>query len=127
MVISKISTLCLSMLVILSSTQAPLFSQSKKKTRPGETLYVPTKIEWISLVLQAYYSTTSTSNDHDFTVSFIDSGDGETISCVIQTLKNASAREVAREKQSIERIFNSEKNSRGWNWLKLNFKETELN
>ena len=127
MLSSKISTLCLSMLVILSSIQAPLFSQSKKKTRPGETLYVPTKIEWISLVLQAHYSTTSISNDHDFTVNFIDSGDGETITCVIQTSKNTSARAVVREKQSIERIFNSEKISRNWNWLKLSFKESELN
>ena len=93
--------------------------------RPGDAPYVPTKLEWAALELQTNYGV-NLSRDNHVSVAFLAGGDGRTIECLVDHTSSVSAAQVKAERDITQAKFDGYAKSRGWNWLRLSFRELVL-
>jgi hypothetical protein len=98
-------------------------SKKAANDRPGDETYTPTKIEWAVLDLQATYGNTNWTSETPVTISYVDSGDGKTVLCVLQYTPDVPATVVKINRDSAQRTFDKYSKSRQWPWLRLQFDE----
>lgn len=125
----KKSTLLITLLILcLTGASFVVRGQTINSTneRPGDVAYAPTKLEWAALELQAQAGNTNWTSETPVTVTFIDSGDGRTVRCVLQYTPEVPAAVVKINRDASQKVFDIYANSRGWPWLRLQFDERVL-
>jgi hypothetical protein len=109
----------------------PLLAQGDRTTkkfqteRPGDAQYVPTKLEWAAVELQAGYGSEWTS-DYHVASAFTALDDGKTVLCLLQYTPDVTADAVKTQKRVTEIIFEKYAQRHGWPWLRLQFQERTL-
>jgi hypothetical protein len=94
--------------------------------RPGDAMYTPTKLEWAALELQADYGQTNWTNETPVMINFLPLDDGKTVLCLLQFTPDAPAATVKINRDSEQVVFDRYVQSRGWSWLRLQFRERIL-
>jgi hypothetical protein len=108
--------------VLLRSVRA----QATAIDRPGDAIYTPTKLEWAALELQASYGQTNWTSETPVMINFSPLDDGSTVLCLLQFTPEVPAATVKINRDSEQRVFETYARSRGWSWLRLQFRESIL-
>ena len=105
------------------SAKASLSARNKARTadRPGDEVYLPTKLEWAALELQTFYR-----DDKDVIVSFVSGSDGKTMMCIMTYRRNVPVGTVKAERDIIQLQVQSYAETRKWPWLVVKFDEMAL-
>jgi hypothetical protein len=118
------STLTLALVFLVGISLAQ--KTDNTTTRPGDEAYMPTKLEWAALELQANNGVTTWTSESPVMISFVAWSDGKTVLCVIQYTPEVPAQVVKINRDASQRVFDIYAKSRGWEWLRLEFKESVL-
>lgn len=94
--------------------------------RDGDAPYIPTKLEWAALELQASNGSTIMTRETPLQIAFWAASDGSTIRCALVYSADYEAAALKIHKDGIERAFQRYRDTRGWKWLKLQFHEEAL-
>ena len=97
-------------------------SMAQENKGPGAEPYSPTKIEWAAIELQGYHGTNNWSDDSAIFIRSWIPIDSSTIICIIVYNKEVPESYLEQEKKRLIKIFNTYKETRGWDWMKLEFK-----
>lgn len=85
---------------------------------PGLEPYIPTKLEWLALTLNAY-SEAKNMNEYNFVIYYLTEGDN-TILIHVQYYVNNVHREMMNVNVEIARNrILREAQARGWDWVKI--------
>jgi hypothetical protein len=109
-----------------SALLRPVRAQSPAIDRPGDAIYTPTKLEWTALELQADYGQTNWTSETPVTINFSPLNDGNTVLCLLQYTPEVPAATVKIDRDSAQKVFDIYAGSRGWSWLRLQFREKIL-
>ena len=97
-------------------------SMAQEQKGPGAEPYSPTKIEWAAMELQGYHGTSDWRDDSAIFIRSWIPIDSFTIICIIVYNEEVPESYLEQEKKRLIRIFNTYKKTRGWDWMKLEFK-----
>lgn len=115
--------------LLLGSISAPwrhVRAQAAGIDGPGDVIYTPTKLEWAALELQANYGQTNWTSETPVMINFLPQNDGNTVLCLLQYTPEVPAATVKINRDSAQKVFDTYAGSRGWSWLRLQFRETIL-
>lgn len=96
------------------------------KTRPGDEPYTPSKLEWAALQLQSDYGVTDWTPYQPVMINYFDSGDGATVTCLLQYTPDVTAQVVKVNRDTAQTVFDKYVTRRGWTWLTIRFDESLL-
>jgi hypothetical protein len=117
------------MLWVLCLSCIASFGQGAKKptatSASGADPYMPTKIEWAVLYMQANYGS-QYSSESPMSVSFLADADDKTVVCIFQYQPDIPAQVMKLAEKSVRRGFNAFLYVKKWDWLKLRFDESEI-
>jgi hypothetical protein len=106
--------------------QTTVENKTPPTDRPGDAMYAPTKLEWAALELQANYGQTNWTSETPVMINFLPLDDGKTVLCLLQFTPDVPAVTVKIDRDSEQTVFESYAHSRGWSWLRLQFREKIL-
>jgi hypothetical protein len=127
-----VSVLILAFLFVVGSLWLrPLRAQETRGSkavaaRPGDAAYMPTKLEWAALELQASYGSTVWTSETPVTITFLAMDDGVTVLCLLQYTPDVPAQVVKVDRDVEQSVFDKYVQRRGWSWLRLEFQEKTL-
>ena len=90
------------LLLFLTLHVNPAYPQTR---RPGDEPYMPTKLEWAALDLQAAHGRTAMTHEAPLSISFIPQPDGFTVLCLLQYTTDYQAAPLKTERDSLEYVF----------------------
>jgi len=106
--------------------QATVENKTPAIDRPGDAIYTPTKLEWSALELQADSGQTNWTSETPVMINFLPLADGNTVLCLLQYTPEVPAATVKIDRDSAQKVFDIYAGSRGWSWLRLQFREKIL-
>ena len=91
---------------------------------PGDAPYTPTKLEWAALELLLHGR--DYGEDHHFSMSFSDSGDGRSVECLLIYDHAFTAAQSKAARDLCQMHVADFAKGKGWDWLRVRIEEQPM-